>query len=767
MRLETLPGSILDQKYRIERPLGLGAMGAVFQATHLGTTRPVALKVIMPQLADNQEFAQRFRREAEAAGRLTHPNVVNVTDFGVTRVEQGELAYLVMEYLDGQSLTDYLKKTPRPTFNFLLDVMDQTGLALDASHAAGIVHRDLKPSNIWLEPDHRGGYNVKVLDFGIAKVANPTKEERASAADAIATILMPAEGGGAGGSLIFADARNSGTPSDLRTSAGTLLGTPAYMAPEQCTGIEVDALTDVYSLAAIAYQMLCGRLPFEAETLKDLIRQQIQTTPQSPRVHDRTVPEALANVVLTGLEKDPTRRPPTAGTFAARLRAVSDGELGLLRKSKDVFHTHTSSFLPVQAILLLVMIAVMIPLWFAARWAAHAKLATDGVVVTLMSCCFALLMLFEFQFFKAACTLILRHASEQGQFQSGGRLALKSLAAGFGDLLRTQLLSLVDLRPSSWWANVLWPVVWAAEGRSGKDAIIRSRELCATLPAASKSLTARQYGPALMATAALPAMMSLMDSTGGMLHFWVKQLLAGSAFGWFVFLYPLMFGILFVSYAPSFSFLYWSAARWRNEGIKITLPAAARDNSRKPASRIRPPTFVWLGLPAVMLALISWRASQPASIQAMNEALDDGRRTALLKLFDAGLSVNQINTEHETALFEAVRHGDEKLAAELVRRGARIDTRSLYGMTPLLVAAVWERNDLARWLLDRGAALEAANNDGRTALIIASMRGNTALARLLLERGANPAHKDSNFKTAAAYASEEGYAELASLVSRK
>src|SRR5580698_9406873 len=132
MRLESLPGSVLDQKYRIEKPLGIGAMGAVFLATHLGTTRPVAIKVIMPQLADNQEFAQRFKREAEAAGRLIHPNVVNVTDFGVTRVEGRELAYLVMEYLDGQSLQDYLKENSRPAFSFLLDVMDQTGLALDA-----------------------------------------------------------------------------------------------------------------------------------------------------------------------------------------------------------------------------------------------------------------------------------------------------------------------------------------------------------------------------------------------------------------------------------------------------------------------------------------------------------------------------------------------------------------------------------------------------------------------------------------------------------
>ncbi len=187
-------------------------MGAVFQATHLGTTRPVALKVIVPQLAENQEFAQRFKREAEAAGRLIHPNVVNVTDFGVTQVANEELAYLVMEYLDGLSLADFLKDNPRPAFSFLLDVMDQTGLALDASHAAGIVHRDLKPSNIWLEPNHRGGYNVKVLDFGIAKIANPTKQDRAVAAESLETMVMMPSDADSSLAFSFSDSANASTP---------------------------------------------------------------------------------------------------------------------------------------------------------------------------------------------------------------------------------------------------------------------------------------------------------------------------------------------------------------------------------------------------------------------------------------------------------------------------------------------------------------------------------------------------------------------------
>src|SRR4051794_26788345 len=174
MNLVSLPGVVLDGKYRIERQLGKGAMGAVFLAIHLGTTRTVAVKVIVPQLAGNDEFLFRFQREAEAAGRLRHANVVNVTDFGCTIVEGGQLAYLVMEFLDGQNLSEFLRKNPRPASHEILDIVDQVALALNAAHESGIVHRDLKPDNIWLQPNHRGGFNVKVLDFGVAKVNNAT-----------------------------------------------------------------------------------------------------------------------------------------------------------------------------------------------------------------------------------------------------------------------------------------------------------------------------------------------------------------------------------------------------------------------------------------------------------------------------------------------------------------------------------------------------------------------------------------------------------------
>src|SRR5216117_3105302 len=169
--LDRYVGQILDGKYRLERLLGQGGMGAVYLATHLGTDRYVALKLIAPQFMRNREFVERFKREARAAGRLRHPNVVDVTDFGFARSGNESVAYLVMEYLDGCTLSDVLFEENRLPLYWVVDILEQVCSAVHEAHQQGILHRDLKPDNIWLEPNGLGGYRVKVLDFGIAKLA--------------------------------------------------------------------------------------------------------------------------------------------------------------------------------------------------------------------------------------------------------------------------------------------------------------------------------------------------------------------------------------------------------------------------------------------------------------------------------------------------------------------------------------------------------------------------------------------------------------------
>ncbi|HEY0385208.1 MAG TPA: serine/threonine-protein kinase, partial [Pyrinomonadaceae bacterium] len=173
-----LINQVLDGKYRIEERRGQGGMGAVYRATHEGTGRRVAIKIIAPEFMANPEFVERFKREAKAAGMLNHPHVVNVTDFGLAK-QAGlpRVAYLVMEYLEGLTLADLTKEKRGLPLEEVVSITEQICRAIDEAHRAGILHRDLKPENIWLEPLKHGGYHVKVLDFGLAKLRDIGTEE--------------------------------------------------------------------------------------------------------------------------------------------------------------------------------------------------------------------------------------------------------------------------------------------------------------------------------------------------------------------------------------------------------------------------------------------------------------------------------------------------------------------------------------------------------------------------------------------------------------
>jgi len=219
--LERYLGEVLDGKYRIEKLLGRGGMGAVYLATHLGTERPVALKIIAPEFMRQDEFVERFKREARAAGRLRHPNVVDVTDFGFAQHGRERVAYLVMEYLDGCALSDVLAEESQLPLDWVVDILEQVCSAIDEAHQQGIVHRDLKPDNIWLEPNMRGGYTIKVLDFGVAKLAEDAHPSAALERRAVAEA-------GAQGSTVsnsFSSQRSVAGTSNLSENA-TLLDAP-------------------------------------------------------------------------------------------------------------------------------------------------------------------------------------------------------------------------------------------------------------------------------------------------------------------------------------------------------------------------------------------------------------------------------------------------------------------------------------------------------------------------------------------------------------
>ena len=408
---EEYAGQVLDEKYRLEHLLGKGGMGAVYLATHLGTERYVALKLISPQFMRNNEFVERFKREARAAGRLRHPNVVDVTDFGFTRVKDGQVAYLVMEYLDGCTLGDVLAEEKRLPLEWVADILEQVCSAVHEAHQQGIIHRDLKPDNIWLEPNRLGSYRVKVLDFGIAKLretdaVSPDDDPAATIIDDPApsvpisnelegdTLLRPAgddsrtqhlkikadgeavatviqdpltnpllnrsdHGIDVDGTLLFDQETHGGGRHTAHvatsphgpalTRVGAIMGTPLYMSPEQCGGGHVDTRSDIYSLGVIAYQMLAGDPPFAGGT-SAVMRAHREETPQPLRERATKIKKRTAGVVMSALSKDPAKRPQTAFAFASALRGQSEGVGALYRRAFSLYSEYFPKFVKLSLI---------------------------------------------------------------------------------------------------------------------------------------------------------------------------------------------------------------------------------------------------------------------------------------------------------------------------------------------------------------------------------------------------------------------------------
>ena len=290
--VDPLVGHTLDEKYRLEERLGIGGMGTVYRARHLLIDRAVAVKVLNQRFVEDEAARTRFRREARAAGRLQHTNAVTVTDFGESH---DGYVYLVMELLEGRTLRDVLAKEAPLDAARAVSLMMQISAAVAAAHEAGIIHRDLKPANIFIVQRAEVPAVVKVLDFGIAKLA--------------------------------AEAFEDEDPLTL-TQVGAMIGTPRYMSPEQCDGAELTPAADVYSLGVILYEMLTGTVPFSGSTPLSIAMKHTSETPRNPRDFVSTIPPALEQMVLHTLEKRPQDRPANAAEFRKELLATAE-RLGL------------------------------------------------------------------------------------------------------------------------------------------------------------------------------------------------------------------------------------------------------------------------------------------------------------------------------------------------------------------------------------------------------------------------------------------------------
>jgi tRNA A-37 threonylcarbamoyl transferase component Bud32 len=275
---------VIDSKYRNDQLIGRGGMGAVYRARDLRLDRDVAVKVVRAELLGDPEARSRFRREAQIVARLQHPSVVSIFDYG-TLPDGG--AYLVMEYVRGEDLRHAIRRIGRFTPADTVRLVSAICAAIEAAHREGILHRDLKPENVLLS---QSDVEVKVLDFGVAKLVGPSDGQDPTRVDTL-------------------------------TVQGQIVGTPAYMAPEQLRAGALDTRTDVFSLGVLAYEMLTGELPFGRASLIDIAMRQASEPPSMSRFG---VGPALGRVVGMALQHDPAKRPPSPASFASSLRAALD-----------------------------------------------------------------------------------------------------------------------------------------------------------------------------------------------------------------------------------------------------------------------------------------------------------------------------------------------------------------------------------------------------------------------------------------------------------
>ncbi|MCU0700591.1 MAG: serine/threonine protein kinase [Myxococcaceae bacterium] len=323
---------VLGGRFRVERLLGGGGMGLVYLAEQVSLGRKVALKVLRDDLVSTQGMGERFKREALLLSSVEHPAVVRVIDFG----EHGASMCLVMEYVEGQSLQQCLEREAPLSVERVERILTQLAQGLAAIHSRGIVHRDLKPDNVVLTKALDGSEQARVLDFGIARLAEPDQRQQV-------------------------------------TQVGFVVGTPEYMSPEQAMGQPLDARSDLYALGLIAWRLLTGRAPFPGPSPRELVSQQIHSPPPSlldAAPHLASAP-ALVETVMACLQKNPATRPATAQAFLEQLQA----------RPLQLTNTLTGSMRVATAPTRLLAQAKVVPRW---KWALGGVTALSLFVAFLV-----------------------------------------------------------------------------------------------------------------------------------------------------------------------------------------------------------------------------------------------------------------------------------------------------------------------------------------------------------------------------------------------
>ena len=321
-------GTVIGGRYRLEELVASGGMAAVWRATDEVLARTVAVKVLHPKLADDEAFLERFRHEALAAASLTHPNVVAIYDTGSDRGGDREQHYIVMEFCGDGTLAAALEAGGRFAPERAARVGSSICSALEYAHGCGIVHRDIKPANVLITPDD----TVKVGDFGIAKAVASTEDI---------------------------------------TTTGIILGTVAYLSPEQARGLEPDPRSDLYSVGVVLYELIAGRPPFSGETPLATAMMHVEKEAASLRSIVPTVPRAFDTAIMRALSKDPDDRPQTAAEMRSELASFAGEPTGggfertqsipvISRSSKATLSGELRWLVPVIALIAAAILAVIL-----------------------------------------------------------------------------------------------------------------------------------------------------------------------------------------------------------------------------------------------------------------------------------------------------------------------------------------------------------------------------------------------------------------------
>ena len=347
-------GRVLDSRYRIEEVLGTGGVGVVYRAVHTGLQHDVALKVLRHGYEDIEMLRLRFQREAKVMSQLSHPNIVGLTDYGIA----DNVPYLVMELLLGRSLDDLLDDEGPPDPSVTVEITRAVVRGLAFAHARGVLHRDLKPGNVFLQRLPDDPHHVKLLDFGLAKILD--------------------------------DGQDDGSNEPTITKAGTVIGTPAYMAPEQGAGQRVDARADVYSAGVLLFELLSGDPPFEADRRADLLRAHMVSPVPDPAAMrpGLKMTRELQALLLRALAKEPAERFQNATEMLEALDALPDPPAVLETAQSEPTHSSRAPTLrdaldpdarqparpKLWAVALLVVAALGALVWLVGR-----SLASDDV----------------------------------------------------------------------------------------------------------------------------------------------------------------------------------------------------------------------------------------------------------------------------------------------------------------------------------------------------------------------------------------------------